>query len=50
MPNKPIQEKKRFKIPQGFFKKLNIKIELPTFKCKICGKKILDCTRNWNYK
>jgi hypothetical protein len=34
------------KIPKGFFYKMKWKIKLPTFKCKICEKDVLDTPLN----
>ena len=33
-------------IPKDFYKPFKAKIKLPTIKCKVCGKKILDTPTN----
>lgn len=41
--------KKLIKIPPQFYKKLNVKIKIPTIKCKICGITVLDTPTNRIY-
>jgi len=35
-----------YKLPKGYFDKLDFKIEIPTITCKICGEKILATPSN----
>lgn len=38
-------------LPKYFWKELDIEpLSLPTFRCKVCGKEILDTPSNWIYK
>lgn len=45
-------KKRKFKVPEGFYedKDFDFKIELPTFKCRVCGEELLDCPSNWIWK
>jgi hypothetical protein len=46
-PDNKIMKKKTFKIPKEFYEDMeDIKIELATIKCSICGEKILDTPTN----
>ena len=43
-------KKKIFKIPDDYFKDIDVKIQVPTFMCKVCGEQVLDVPSNWHLK